>query len=66
MDKKWTQSLTIVGGAGALIIQSLLGFEVLPQEAGGAANNILTSVMELARNVFAMISIFGARRAMSK
>lgn len=64
MDKKWTQSLTIVGGLGALIIQSLLGLDVLPAEANEAAISILENLMELARNVFVMVSIYGARRAM--
>ena len=64
MTKKWTQSLTIVGGLGALIIQSLLGLDVLPAEANEAATNILENLLELARNAFVMVSIFGARRAM--
>ena len=66
MDKKVTQSLTLIGGAGAVAIQSLMGFGVLPTEATAPANEIVTGLVELIRNVFVMISIFGARRAMSR
>jgi hypothetical protein len=63
MNKKWTQSLTIVAGLGTLVMQSLIGFEVIPAEAGASGNAMVASLGELLRNVLAFATVVGMRRA---
>jgi len=63
MNKKWTQSLTIVSGLGTLLMQSLIGFEVIPAEASESGGAMVASLGELLRNILAFTTVVGMRRA---
>ena len=65
-DKKVTQSITMIGGFLTLISQSLLGFEVIPAGGEDAASGIVENLVELARNVFALVTLYGVRRKMGE
>lgn len=66
MDKKVTTSLTLIGSFGAVLIQTLMGFDVLPAGGEDAASGILGNLTELVRNVFALVAVYGARRAVGE
>lgn len=57
------KSMTIVGGAGAIIAQTAIGLGLFPADANDPINAIITSGMEIARNIFILVGIYGARRA---
>jgi hypothetical protein len=61
--KPAVKSLTIVGGAGAILVQTLIGAGWFPAEAAEPANASINSIMEIVRNVLAIVAIYGARRA---
>lgn len=65
-DKKVTQSITLVGGFLTMVTQSLIGFGVLPTEGQEAADGIVAGLVELARNVFALVTLYGIRRKMGE
>lgn len=66
MDKKVTTSLTLIGTFGAVLIQTLLQFDVVPAGGEDAAGNILTHTVELVRNIFVLVGVYGARRAVGQ
>jgi len=63
MDKKWFQSLTVVGGLGAMIAQTIVQFDVMPADANEPMNAIVTNLVEMVRNIFIVIGIYGGRKA---
>ena len=63
MDKKWNQSLTVVGSLGAMIAQTLVGFELMPADANEPMNAVVTNLVEMIRNIFIVVGVYGARRA---
>ena len=43
-----------------------MGFDVLPAGGEDAAGGILGNLIELVRNVFALVAVYGARRAVGE
>jgi len=62
-EKPAVKSLTIVGGAGAILVQTAIGLGWFPDDANAPANAAINSLMELVRNLLAIVAIYGARRA---
>jgi len=65
-DKKVTESITLIGAFLTMVMQSLIGFEVLPSEASASGGGIIESLMELARNIFALVTVYGVRRKLGE
>ena len=61
--KPAVKSLTIVGGAGAILVQTMIGMGWFPADANEPANAAINSIMELVRNILAIVAVYGARRA---
>jgi len=61
--KSPVKSMTLVGGAGAIIVQTLIGMDLVPVDANAPANAAISAFMELARNILVIVALYGARRA---
>lgn len=66
MDKVWTQSTTILGMLLAVVMQTLLGFDVIPAEASDASKALSEHVVEVVRNIGVIVSVVGMRKAQGR
>ena len=62
-DKPVTQSITMVGGVLTLVLTSLIQFGVIPDAGSEAGQGIIDGLMEVARNIAALVTVFGLRKA---
>lgn len=63
MNKKVTQSITIVSGFLTLVLTTVIQLGFLPASSVGEGNQVIESAAELARNIAAFATVFGMRKA---
>jgi hypothetical protein len=66
LNKKWYESATIVGGAGTVITSALVSADLLPNSSSVPMNEVINNVLEIIRAIFAIVAVYGARKAVGK